>query len=66
MSEIPPRPVPPVPMPQYQLRAKGFQFALSGLIDRKFRSGNPMQPDLLETFLDLVDTRSFNRTAERL
>jgi LysR family transcriptional regulator, flagellar master operon regulator len=25
-----------------------------------------MQPDLLETFLDLVETRSFNRTAERL
>ena len=25
-----------------------------------------MQPDLLETFLDLVQTRSFNRTAERL
>lgn len=25
-----------------------------------------MQPELLETFLDLVETRSFNRTAERL
>jgi DNA-binding transcriptional LysR family regulator len=25
-----------------------------------------MQPDLLETFLDLVETRSFHRTAERL
>lgn len=24
-----------------------------------------MQPDLIETFLDLVETRSFNRTAER-
>jgi DNA-binding transcriptional LysR family regulator len=26
----------------------------------------PMQPELLETFLDLVDSRSFHRTADRL
>lgn len=25
-----------------------------------------MQPELIETFLDLIDTRSFNKTAERL
>src|SRR5205085_12505513 len=33
--------------------------------DRFFRS-DPMQLELLETFLDLLDSRSFRLTAERL
>jgi DNA-binding transcriptional LysR family regulator len=47
----------------------GFQFGDSGLINRKYRLGDirttAMQPDQIETFLDLVETRSFNRTADR-
>ena len=36
------------------------------LLIGKSDQGNQMQIDLLETFLDLIQTRSFHRTAERL
>jgi LysR family transcriptional regulator, flagellar master operon regulator len=51
---------------QYRRSGCGFQFGHSRSIDRITRSGAAMQIDHLETFLDLVETRSFNRTAERL
>ena len=49
----------------YRPKYKLFQFGKSGAINRKTRLGEQMQPDQIETFLDLVDSRSFNRTAER-
>jgi DNA-binding transcriptional LysR family regulator len=59
----------------YPARLAVFQFRQTGFIDRKFRldcaTNQPerqglMQIELLETFLDLIETGSFNRTAERL
>jgi LysR family transcriptional regulator, flagellar master operon regulator len=43
-----------------------FQFGRRIDIDRENRSERRMQIDLIETFLDLCETRSFNRTADRL
>jgi len=53
-------------MAQYQREIRQFQFASCCAIDREIRSETAMQTELLDTFLDLVETRSFNRSAERL
>ena len=44
------------------------QLQVAVIIDRNLRlvQGPTMQMELIETFLDLCETRSFNRTAERL
>ncbi len=51
---------------QYPPARAGFQFGTAPLIDRKTRSDVAMTPELLDTFLDLIETRSFHRSAERL
>lgn len=62
---------------QYCPRQSGFQLSKHRSIDRRIRSadksaagaakgGSKLQIELLDTFLDLIETRSFHRTAERL
>jgi DNA-binding transcriptional LysR family regulator len=47
-------------------RRQGFNSEKGGLLIGKPDQGAAVQIELLETFLDLCETRSFNRTAERL
>jgi DNA-binding transcriptional LysR family regulator len=69
---MPPPPLPILPDPASLAGSIGmargaFNRLSSALLIEKFDQGLPaMQLELLETFLDLAETRSFHRTAERL
>ena len=56
------------PAQKYSTVRRRNQSWLSLIIDRIFRLVHDllMQIDLIDTFLDLCETRSFNQTAERL